>query len=161
MRIAFPVMILVAVIALVGGLSFVALSQSQTPTLGYIKQFDEHTHIITINGQEFAATDLTRTKEIKANELKLAELQTVEIPKLNEIVSRDESDIAKEKQNTIDERVRSSKFETMYSDQVKLSGQCFDLLKRGGGKVGRLLDNPFFRIGEDATKTAIQMRRCR
>lgn len=133
----------------------------QEHVLGYVKQFDDGSYLITINGEQHWAVNLSKTKEIKKAALALAELQTVEIPKLTDSLNRTQSDLANEKMNVQDERLRNKKIQDTLDQHLVIEGQCFDLLKHGGGKFGRVLDNPLVRTGISTGMSAVQIARCR
>jgi len=134
--------------------------QSQGTRLALVKQFDDGSYLISIDGVDHWAVDLAKTKELKSNEIKL-QAAAAEILKLNDSLARSQSNVSKEKQNVQDERVEKDKLHKMYDGQVELSNQCFALLKRGGGRVGKFLDNPFVRLGIDVGKTTAQIATCR
>lgn len=152
---------LIPVFAVFALLAIAVVAQTAIPSLGYVKQFDDGSYLITINGEQHWAVNLAKTKEIKKAELRLAELDTVEIPKLTDSLNRTQSDLAASKMNVQDERLRNKKIQDTLDQHLVIEGQCFDLLKHGGGRIGHILDNGYFRIGEDIAKTAVQMKRCR
>jgi hypothetical protein len=132
----------------------------QTPAVAYVKQFDDGSYLVSIDGVDHWAVDLAKTKELKGNEIKLQAAAT-ELVKLNDSLTRSQANVAREKQNVQDERIEKAKIHTMYDDQVKLSTECFTLLKRGGGRVGKFLDNPWVRLGKEIGVPVAQIATCK
>jgi hypothetical protein len=135
-------------------------AQSQTPAVTYVKQFDDGSYLITVNGEQHWAVNLAKAKEIKSNEIKLREA-AFEIVKLNDSLARTQSELSKEKMNVQDERVRVGKMQTMYDGQEKLATECFALLKKGGGKFNSFLDKPVVKLLRDVVPSAVQIATCK
>jgi hypothetical protein len=137
-------------------LTWLAVSSSaqSQPSLGYVKQLDDGSYLITVDGEQHWAVNLAKVKQIKKNEIELQRLTTVEIPKLND-------SLVKEKANVQDERLRVGQCETRYAGQVALSGECFALLKKGGGKFNSFLEKPVVKLIRDVAPSAVQIATCK
>jgi len=127
---------------------------AQGPSLSHVKHLDDGSDIVTVGGEARMAITLAMATQFKKDQATLHELQSVEIPKLNDKLTLCT-------QNVQDERVRVAKAEERYEGQLLSNNECFALLRKGGGKLGRLLDNPYFRVLEDGVKTGVQIATCR
>lgn len=132
--------------------TWLGVSAQQNHSLVWIKVLDESSDLITLDGDPRVAVNLARATEIKQNEAKLHELQ-IENAKLSDQVVQLQA-------NVQDGRLALGIVKQSLAENQENVKTCFALLKKGGGRVGKFLDNPFVRLGEDIAKTAIQIQRC-
>lgn len=145
-------------VAFVVGLAFCAVvvvvtpAQSQ-PTVSFVKQLDDGSYLITVDGQQHWAVNVAKTKELKATELKLRQ-GDIDLATCN-------ANLQIAKDNVQDERVRLARMEAMHGDQVKLATECFSLLKKDGGRFKSFMDKPVVQLLRDVVPSVAQMATCK
>ena len=123
-------------------------TRSQSPQVAYVRNVDEHLDIITINGVEKAAYDLETVK---------AMLEAQEAyPKAQEAWDKCKADKQVLKDDVQKERVRNGILSRDFQTQSDTLKETAALLKNtSGGKLGGLLNNPWFRFGETIARDGL------
>ena len=122
-----------------------------------INQFPDETYLTEIDGVPHWAVNAARAKILHDAEKAMPDYKQCEADLIESRVN-----LQKEKNNVQDERVQVGRIEKSYNEQSALLTECVKL--HGGGKLGGLLNNPWFRFGETVARDSLltaQVIRCR
>ena len=129
-------------------LFIIPTTHSQSPQVAYVRNVDEHLDIITINGVEKAAYDFETV-----NAMLIAQKA---YPKVQAAWDKCEGDRQLLKDDVQKERVRNGILSRDFQTQSDTLKETAALLKNtSGGKLGGLLNNPWFRFGETIARDSL------